>query len=184
MVNDLVLRAETLDDYDAIRDVVTAAFKSPVEALLVDNIRATPEYVPAWALVAEVDGTIVGHVMMSYAALLSLDDAPAVDGPGRIAMLSPLAVAPESERRGIGSALVRAACGLADTAGEPAVMLEGSPVYYGRFGFEHARPLGIHIALPSWAPDEAGQLLRLTRHSANFAGKVVYTSAFDGVTDH
>ena len=108
MINDLVLRAEALDDYDAIRDVVTAAFKSPAEALLVDNIRGTPEYVPEWALVADIDGTIVGHVMISYAALLPLDDGSAVDGPGRIAMLSPLAVAPDSERRGIGSALVRA----------------------------------------------------------------------------
>jgi len=51
-----------------------------------------------------------------------------------IVMLSPLAVVPEFQKRGIGSALVRDVTAEADRRGHPFVILEGSPVYYGRFG--------------------------------------------------
>ena len=45
-------------------------------------------------------------------------------------------------------------------ARQPLVVLEGNPLYYGRFGFEHSRRYGIEIDLPSWAPPEAAQVLR------------------------
>ena len=76
-------------------------------------------------------------------------------------MLSPLAVAPDRQRQGVGSALVRAVTQRADERGEPLVVLEGAPAYYGRLGFEPADPLGIHITLPDWAPPEAAQVMRL-----------------------
>ena len=65
---------------------------------------------------------VTGHVLFS----------PAGDGA---ALLGPLAVHPSHQRRGIGSALVRA--GLAELArrGTAHVFLLGSPRYYGRFGF-------------------------------------------------
>ncbi len=53
-------------------------------------------------------------------------------------------------------------------------MLEGSPRFYGRLGFEYAAPLGIEMILPSWAPAEAAQVLRLATYHPSIRGRVVY----------
>jgi putative acetyltransferase len=174
----LTIRAEKEADFPAIFDVVATAFGSMVEADLVDAIRASANYIPQLSLVAEVEGEVVGHVMISYASLHARD----IRRP--IAMLSPLAVSPEFQRRGIGSALVREATSKADDRGEPLVVLEGSPAFYARFGFEHSLVHGIRIALPAWAPPEAAQVLRLHTYHPSFSGHVVYPPAFDHVADH
>ena len=169
------IRAETAADIDAIAGVVAAAFNSPAEARLVSLIRASPNFVPEWSLVAIENGHVAGHVMVSYVAL---------EGYGPIPSLSPLAVAPDFQNRGLGGALVDAVCERVDAAGEPLVVLEGSPVYYARFGFEASAPLGIHINLPDWAPPEAAQLRRLRAYDPAVRGTVVYPPAFTEVTDH
>ena len=174
----LILRPEHPSDHDAIRRVVADAFGSDAEADLVDRIRVSPEYAPEMALVAELDGEIAGHVMISGATIRN--DA----GDTPIVMLSPLAVAPREQRIGIGSALVRAAATRADQRGEPLVVLEGSPAYYARFGFEAAAAFGIELPLPDWAPAEAAQVLRLSSfdpHDHARRGRVIYPSAFDGL---
>ena len=174
----LVIRPETPADHDAIGRLVAAAFGSSVEVELVERIRASPEYLPDLALVAELGGEVVGHVMISGAIIRSeLGDRP-------IVMLSPLAVHPDHQRRGVGAALVGAATAGADALGEPLVVLEGEPGYYSRFGFAHSVRYGIELPLPDWAPSEAGQVVRLGRFDAaddSRRGTVVYPPAFDGV---
>jgi putative acetyltransferase len=99
----------------------------------------------------------------------------------RVALLSPLAVDPAHQRDGIGGALVREVCARADAAGDPLVVLEGSPAYYPRFGFVDARTHGITLPLPDWAPPEAGQVLPLTADDPAITGRVVYPPPFEGV---
>lgn len=101
-----------------------------------------------------------------------------------IVMLSPLAVAPDVQGKGIGSLLVREVVGRADDLGEPLVVLEGSPEYYGRFGFESAAMYGITLPLPTWAPPEAGQVILLRTYDRALRGHVVYPASFDAVTEH
>jgi len=177
-VDDVTVRAESPDDRDAIAQVVAAAFGSPAEARLVEAIRASSNFVAHWSLVAELRARVVGHVMVSFVALR--------DGSAerRIASLAPLAVAPDVQGEGIGSALVSTVSARVDGDGEPLIVLEGSPVYYGRFGFEHSVPLGIHIRLPEWAPPEAAQVLRLRNYDPSIRGHVVYPPAFDDVSAH
>ncbi len=151
---ELKIRAERPNDRDGIAEVVESAFGSAAEARLVEAIRASGCYIPELSLVAEVEGCVVGHVMISFAVLLDGDTEH------RIANLSPFAVAPEHQGRGIGSALVREATSRADALGEPLVVVEGSPRFYGRLGFDYAAPLGIEMTLPSWTPAEAAQVLR------------------------
>jgi putative acetyltransferase len=172
------IRPERPEDHAAIARVVEAAFGSPAEARLVEAIRASPYYLPDLSLVALQGNDVVGHVMVSHTAIRDGADERL------IAMLSPLAVAPELHGKGIGSALVCEAAARTDARGEPVLILEGSPKYYGRFGFEHALPHGIQINLPSWAPPEAAQVLRLTSYEPSVRGLVVYPPAFDAVSEH
>ncbi len=62
------------------------------------------------------------------------------------------------------------------------VILEGSPTYYGRLGFEHSITYGVVIHLPDWAPPEAAQVVRLMAfdpEDPTLRGTVVYPAAFD-----
>lgn len=171
-------RTERPEDRPAISEVVEAAFGSSAEAELVEDIRQSEYFIPDLSVVAETDARVIGHVMVSYAMLHTQG------GERRIAMLSPLAVDPAFQRRGIGSALVRKVTAEADARGEPLVVLEGSPKFYGRLGFEHSLLYGIEITLPSWAPPEAAQVLRLSNHEPSIRGRVKYPPAFDRFAEH
>jgi putative acetyltransferase len=172
---EFVIRAEHDRDAAEIRRVVASAFGSPREAQLVEALRDSPSFVPEWSLVAALDETVVGHVLVTHATLRDGDTEH------RVANLSPLSVEPEHQRRGIGAALMDAMTEVVDAAREPLIILEGSPQYYARFGFEYAAPFGITIDLPDWAPAEAAQVLRLSRYDPAIRGHLVYPPAFDAL---
>jgi len=171
----VAIRPERAQDFDAIDRVVAAAFGKEDEAILVRRLRSSDLYRPELALVAERDGAIVGHVMVCDVALVDADTTH------RVLSLAPLAVAPSAQRTGIGSALVREVAAIADGLGEPLIVLQGSPQYYGRLGFVDARTHGIDMALPEWAPIEAAQVLPLTSDDPALRGTIVYSDAFDGL---
>ena len=173
---ELVIRPEEAADHAAIDEVVRAAFvRHPEEvALLVERIRASENFVPELALVAEDASGVIAHVMLSRVG---------VENELRrgILCLSPMSVHPDRQRRGIGAALIRAALARAEAAGEPAVILEGIPDYYPRFGFERARPLGF-VPPDSSIPDAAFMVKRLPEYEAALAGRIMYPAAFDHLT--
>ncbi len=173
----LEIEPERPADHVPVRDVVMAAFDHHKEvADLVDLIRASSQFVPELSLVARHDGQVVGHVMLSHAYLVDENG-----GRHRVLTLSPLAVAPAVQRRGIGSALVPAALAAADALGEQLVVLEGSPAYYLRFGFRDCRTLGIQIDLPDWAPPDAGQAYPLSAYDDALRGRLHYPPAFAAI---
>jgi putative acetyltransferase len=178
---EVAIRPETPDDHAAIDRVVERAFGSPAEARLVRAIRASDEYRPDLSLVATVSGSVVGHVMISGCRLIEGDTDGRSERP--IVMLSPLAVDPDLQGRGVGGELVRAVTDLADRRGEPLVVLEGDPRYYSRFGFGPAADHDIILPLPDWAPPEAAQVLRLTNDDPGMRGRVVYPASFDVLGD-
>lgn len=164
------IRFEDRADHGAVEALHRAAFGdhgTRVVALLVD-LRTQDG---AISLVAERDGELAGHVLFSRGWL----DAPPrlVD----VCVLSPVAVLPAHQRRGVGSALVRRGLELLDERGIPAVFLEGSPQYYGRLGFAPATPAGFDKPSPR-IPDEAFQVARLSRFEPWMTGPVVYCDAF------
>lgn len=62
--------------------------------------------------------------------------------------------------------------------GEPAVIVEGIPGFYPRFGFDPAVPLGF-ISPDTKIPDDAFMVKRLPGYSPDLAGQIVYPEAFD-----
>jgi putative acetyltransferase len=160
----VIVRAERAEDHEAIAAVVEAAFGSPDEARLVESFRASAGYLPELALVAEVDSDVVGHVMFTLTEL--------ADGTS-ILMLSPLAVRPDRQRTGIGTALVREGLRASAERTEPLVIVEGDPRYYSRFGFVAASELGLERPYES-IPEAAFQALRLPAYVERVRGRVVY----------
>ncbi|HEX8527689.1 GNAT family N-acetyltransferase [Allosphingosinicella sp.] len=118
----MLIRDETAGDRAAVREIVSAAFGRQDEAVLVGRLRESGD--AEIALVAELDGAILGHVMLSRMA-----------APFRALGLGPVAVAPERQREGIGSALVRESLERARSGGWEGVFVVGDPAYYRRFGF-------------------------------------------------
>lgn len=138
------IRTEEPGDQPAVYEVVRQAFGRDTESELVEGIRRSPGWIPELSLVAERDGAIVGHILLSRFTIAGeggTGDVPAL-------VLAPLAVAPAMQNQGVGSALVRAGLARAEAMGERLVVLVGHPTYYPRFGFRPARPLGIQPPYP------------------------------------
>jgi putative acetyltransferase len=163
------IRPEARADYVAIAEVTAAAFGKQDEAQPVEAIRACDEFVPELSLVAEDEGRIVGHIMFSYSALEGTD--------ARLVQLSPLSVAPDRQREGVGSALTRKALRLADERAEPLVLVLGHPTYYPRFGFRPASTLGLQAPNPEW-PDEAFMAVPLAAYDPSLRGRVTFAAPF------
>jgi putative acetyltransferase len=162
------VRVERAEDARAVAWVLEAAFGRPGEAHMVDAIRASEGHVPELAFVAEDDGEVVGHVMLSYVALAGSDR--------QLLELAPLAVAPERQREGIGSALTRAALAAADTRGEPLVLVLGHPGYYVRFGFRRSDEFGLEPPQPAW--HAAFMAVPLAAYDSSIRGRVVFPPSF------
>jgi putative acetyltransferase len=171
----VVIRPERDADHPVIAEVVRAAFVGhPDEvASFVERIRASEEFIPELALVAEDSSGVIAHVMLSWVG---------VEGGSRprILNLTPMSVRPDRQRMGVGTRLIRDALGRAEEAGEAAVMVEGIAAYYPRFGFEKASALGFISPHPK-IPDDAFMVKRLPGYSPDLAGRIRYPAAFDGL---
>ncbi|MCL2466298.1 MAG: GNAT family N-acetyltransferase [Micrococcales bacterium] len=110
------------------------------EALLVRKLRRTGSFVPELDMVAEVDGKVVGNIMYTRSQVVAEDDQ------WETVTFGPVSVAPASQRRGIGSALVTTTLDAARAMGLRAVVIVGSPAYYRRLGFRPASDFGITLA--------------------------------------
>lgn len=165
------IRPESPGDFDSVRHLNELAFGRTAEARLVERLRADADaYV---SLVADDDGRVVGHVLLSPVRLHARDRQ--VLGMG----LGPMAVLPDRQRRGVGSALVAAAIEACRDQGVPFLVVLGHPEYYPRFGFVPASMKGVRCEYD--VPDEVFMVLELTSRGLGGGGLVKYHRAFTEV---
>lgn len=137
-----VIRSPQPDEEAAIADVVRAAFKAPDEPRLIAMLRQSGDML--LERVALDGDSILGHIAFSRVRV-SEGDATL-----KIVALAPLAVRPDLQRRGIGSALVREGLSLLAERGEDIAVVVGDTAYYPRFGF--ATELGRKLTAPWSGP--------------------------------
>ncbi len=164
----MLIRAEKENDRDAVFAVNGSAFETPAEATLVDLLREQAR--PVVSLVAEDQGNVVGHIMFSPVVLSGNPDL-------KVMGLAPMAVAPEHQRKGIGSALVRAGLEQCRQLGFVAVVVLGHPEYYPRFGFSPSSRFGIDSDYE--VPEEVFMAMELEPEAlSGKTGRVKYHHAF------
>ncbi|AGA27841.1 putative acetyltransferase [Singulisphaera acidiphila DSM 18658] len=122
-----MIRPETLGDHAAIHEVNRLAFGEEGEARLIAALR-DGGYVRV-SLVAEEAGRVVGHILFSDLSIVT------PQGVVEALSLAPLAVVPDCQRQGIGSALVREGLRACTEAGHRIVLVVGHPEFYPRFDF-------------------------------------------------
>ncbi len=167
----ITIREEAQEDRPAIREINELAFGTPEEVELVDRLRS--DGLVLASLVACDGGEVVGHILFS--------ELPIETAGRRIrgAALAPMAVRPDRQRQGLGSALVRRGLEACRALGVEAVVVLGHPAYYPRFGFsaETAR----HLEAPFSGP--AFMALELTPGVLDgVSGRVRYPPPF-GLAD-
>jgi putative acetyltransferase len=168
----VIVRAEAPADRAAIVAIVDEAFGDAITSKVVEGIWATDRFVPDLSLVAVSEERPVGHVMSSYVDL--------VPGTRRVLQVGPLAVVPSHQRQGVGTALMHQTVRIADERGEPLLLIEGDPKYYGRFGFTRADAVGIEAPPEARAP-QYFMIRPLRAYDPTVQGRAVYPAETFGV---
>ena len=167
----LTVRAERPGDAPGVRRLLAHAFGDGghAEVGLVDALRVHPAWLPDLSVIAEDDqvvadggGLVIGHALLSR---ILAGGTPAL-------ALGPVAVLPDRQRQGIGTAIVRHALEQAAAAHETLVVVLGDPAYYGRFGFRPALPMGLTGAWDAFG--DAWQALVLPGAPEPVPGEVVH----------
>lgn len=149
----ITIRKEATSDVADIHALTTAAFlnaphTSHTEQFIVNALRDSGNL--TLSLVAELDGKIVGHVAVSPVSIS--------DGSQGWYGFGPISVAPELQRKSIGSQLMRQALAMLRELGASGCVLVGDPHFYSRFGFK-PEP---NLVLPD-IPPEYFQAISLNR---------------------
>ena len=160
---------ERLEDIAAIREVNRRAFEQDLEANIVDALRGNGAAL--LSLVGKVDGRVAGHIMYSPITVNGVEGAA----------LGPMAVLPEHQRQGIGSALVQAGSRRLKESGCRFVIVLGHAEFYPKFGFVPASTRGITC---EWdVPDDVFMVLVLDESTMDRArGRAQYRHEFSSVT--
>jgi len=162
----MIIRPESANDYDSIRRILIAAFADhpfsrQTEHLIVEALRAGDALTVA--LVAEVDGKVVGHIAFSPVKIGGMDCMWFA--------LGPLAVLPDFQRRGVGRGLIEEGLKAIRSLGAQGCVLVGDPAFYHRFDFRHNPALAMEGVLPQY-------LLCLPMAQQIPQGQVSHHSAF------
>lgn len=167
----VVIRKEEGNDQNAIYSLVKRAFETAEHADgnehdLVSALRTGAAYIPELSLVAEIDGRLAGHIMFTKAEV----------GGCAVLALAPLSVAPEYQRRGVGTALIQEGHRVARELGYGWSIVLGSETYYPRTGYLPADTFGIQA--PFDVPRENFMACKLLHSAPSLHGTIRYAKEF------
>lgn len=132
------IRESVSNDLASIEKLYPDAF--PDEDLLPIVMKLLQETSVSLSLVAIIGSSLAGHIIFTKCN---------VDGfVHKVSLLGPLAVAPASQRLGIGIAIVRAGVQRLENDKVACVYVLGDPAYYGRFGFMPETEIDPPYSLP------------------------------------
>ena len=130
------IRNERPDDIASITYVTEGAFKTleisnNTEHFIINALRAAE--VLAVSLVAEADGSVIGHIAFSPVTIS--------DGTSDWYGLGPVSVLPDYQHQGVGKALIEAGLSRLKDINAKGCCLVGHPEYYKKFGFKNTSDL-------------------------------------------
>ncbi len=125
MLEKLEIHERAQGDSAAIEALYLEAFPDENLVPLVQDLLQIP--VITVSLVGTISTQIVGHAIFTKCCV--------VGSSIKVALLGPLAVAPDWQKKGIGSAIVRTGLRRMEVAGVSLVCVLGDPAYYMRLGF-------------------------------------------------
>lgn len=117
------------------------------EHLIVHKLRQSADFIPELNFVAVQSGRIIGHILYTRSRVIAPDGThfPTIT-------FGPLSVAPDLQRQGIGTQLLRHSTRAAAARGHSAVLIYGYPKHYQSFGFRGASAFRISRADGKFAP--------------------------------
>lgn len=172
----LIIRKENSADFGEVEDVVKEAFLNMThsdhsEHLLIARLRKSPAFIPDLSFVAESEGEIVGHILISKITIVS----PTENFEGL--SLAPVSVAPNYQNKGIGTELIKKAHLMANHLGYLFIVLIGHENYYPRFGYQESKSFEIEFAFD--IPAKNCMVLELQKGAlSKISGSVTYPKEF------
>ncbi|MDF2477326.1 MAG: N-acetyltransferase [Sphingobacterium sp.] len=174
----IYIRQESVNDYQAVFDLIEQAFKyekhsNHKEQFLVEKLRQSPGFIPELSLIAEVGNTPVGYILLTKIYIHNeekKEDYPSL-------ALASIAVLREFQGKGIGGRLIEEAHRIAAQLDFGSIILLGHADYYPRFGYVTMAEYG--ISMPFDVPNENCMLTELHEQAlTDVQGTVVYPEEF------
>lgn len=170
------IRVARKEEYKFIEDFIYEVFKNTnfsnglAEKALVKEIREKQYYIPELDLVVEEEGMIIGHFILSKLPISNQHE-------NEILMLSPVSVAMNKQRQGVGKFMLQEGIKLAAEMGYKGIIVEGDYRYYHRFGFRTSTDFGIYASKKNLPPSEEYLMaLELSENAMkNISGEVDYS---------
>ncbi len=167
----MLIRSENENDVIAVHSLNTSVFGTEAEANLVDALRKKTH--PYISLVAEDNNEVVGHILFTPVSLSGHTEI-------NIMGLAPMAVAPEDQKKGVGSKLIYSGLERCKELRFGAIVVLGHSEYYPRFGFLPSSHFGISCEFK--VPEEVFMVIELqSGYLRGKSGIIKYHAEFKNV---
>ena len=182
MNKNYIIRQETEKDYKAVENLTREAFWNVYkegcdEHYLVHVARGHEDFIPELALVIELDGEIIAHVMYMKAMLKD-----AQGNEKQILSFGPVCVHPEYQRLGYSRILLEYSFGIAKDLGYGVIAIFGDPANYVARGFRSSHRY--HVCLEGDVYPAALLVKQLKENALDERTWYYYeSSAFEAMTE-
>ena len=138
------IRQESPEDYVEVEKLIEAAFKAEKfsdhrEHFLVKKLRDSNSFVPELSIVAEIEGEVIGHVLLTKIKIKKENTT------FESLALAPISVKPKYQKQGVGGKMIRIAHKKAISLGYKSIVVLGHEDYYPRFGYQITSKFGIKL---------------------------------------